>query len=484
MPSFNPVYVSRNFLDHLEDCFPAAFQEGDAAYRRLLQELLFPSWVDRLSGEVVLSRDHLAWIEGQEHLLRQHRYSGKKFLQRFQEDTGLELQVTEAQRARGLARTVRPIWLHGLENRLSEGLRVLPSERGEHLQLVSFLDGRPMSRTAIAELKRVLRKERQQREGPADVQLLNSVSLQAYNQFTTYFEDALESADSIEAEGRRNSNLRTLYVLFQRGLSPTYQAVRNSPRYYTRGVSLSQLSPKVRQALLGGAWHLDMAAAQLAILARRWDLQRWQSILESAMLMNQSSQVEVWVPLLRAVGLDGLEHKRAFKKLVYSAAYGMSQRNLLKEAAQAFGGERAAALFQTPLMCELLAGRKKRGEQIKKEGGIHNLISGEFVALVDREASLDPTRRLKPAQRLAGAVRSLLAYEAQAVELDLMRPVLERMHKDARFRVVLWLHDGCYVTTGHKRHTERKQIERVVREVNERAEKAGIATVLTYEKLI
>ena len=81
VPNFNPVYVSGSFLNHLKYCFPAAFQKENAAYRRLLQELLFPSWVDPLSGDVVLSREQLARIEGKEHLLKQHRYSGGQFLQ-------------------------------------------------------------------------------------------------------------------------------------------------------------------------------------------------------------------------------------------------------------------------------------------------------------------------------------------------------------------------------------------------------------------
>lgn len=498
MPNFNPVYVSSSFLGRLEDRFPAAFQAGNVAYRRLLQELLFPSWVDQTSGDVVLSREQLARIEEKEHLLKQHRYAGGQFLQKFQKDTGLDLQVTEAQRARGLARTVRPKWPPGLESLLSSELQILPSERVEQLQLVDFVDGRPMSKTALAQLRRELRKERQQREGPADVRLLNSVSPQTYHQFMPYFAEALESAASIgavgteaiasdaygiQADSRRHSNLRTLHVLFQRGLAPTYQAVRNSPRYYTHRVSLSQLSPKVRRALLVGAWHLDLAAAQLAILARLWNLPGWQRILELAVHGHQSSQIEVWAPLLRAVGLGGLEHKRAFKTLVYSAAYGMSQRNLLKKAAKAFGEERAAALFQTSLMRELLAGRMNRMARLKKEGGIVDPGSGTFITLKRREESSDPTSQSKPAQRLSEAVRSLMAYEAQAVELDLMRPVLDRMRKDARFRVVLWLHDGCYITTGHDEVTEQKQIERVVREVNARAAKAGIATVLTYGKL-
>ncbi|GGL85099.1 hypothetical protein GCM10010840_23770 [Deinococcus aerolatus] len=320
-----------------------------------------------------------------------------------------------------------------------------------------------MAKTALVELRRELRKERQQREGPADVRLLNSVSPQTYNQFTRYFDEAMESAASIgavgteaiasdaydiQADGRRHSNLRTLYVLFQRGLSPTYQSVQNSPRYYTRGVSLSQLSPKVRQALFGGAWHLDLAAAQLAILAQLWKLPNWQRILESAVHGHQSSRIEVWVPLLRAVGLEGLEHKRAFKTLVYSAAYGMSRRNLLKKAAEAFGEERAAALFKTSLMRELLVGRTKRMTRLMDEGGIKDPISGTFITLESREKISKPTDPLKSARHLNATVRSLMAYEAQAVELDLMQPVLDRMRKDARFRVVLWLHDGCYITTG------------------------------------
>ena len=145
--------------------------------------------------------------------------------------------------------------------------------------------------------------------------------------------------------------------------------------------------------------------------------------------------------------------------------------------------ERAAALFQTSLMRELLAGRKRRGDQIKADGGVQDPISGEFVTLADREKILDPTEQWTAVKRSASALRSLLAHEAQGVELYLMQPVLDRMRKDSRFKVVLWLHDGCYVTTGHEDELERKQIKRVIREVNARAAQAGIATILTSENI-
>lgn len=473
MPKLDNVNVSRRFLEYIEDWYPAAFENGNAAYRRFLQELLFSGWVERTSGQMVLSRERLAQIEGQEHLLRQHRYYGQKFLQKFQDDTGLELQIKEAQWWKGEARTVSAKWPARLESLLSSELRVLPSERVGHLQLVDFETLRPMSKTALAELGRERRKARQRQEGPADVQLLNSVSSQAYSKFTAYFADAQESADSIVADGRRHSNLRTLYVLDQWGLAPTYQAVLNSPRYYILGVSMAQLSPKVRQALLRGAWSLDLAAAQLAILARLWELSEWQGLLESAV---HDAQIDVWEPLLRSVNLQWPGDKRIFKTLVYAAAFGMSRRNLLTKAA-ALGEERAAALFQTSLMRELLAGRAERRARLEREGGIVDPVNDRFVTLAEREQNLSPAKRRR------SLASSLMAYEAQAHELNLMRPVLERVRADARLQVVLWLHDGCYVTSRHGSAFERQQIERVVREVEDRAARLGIATRLTNKRL-
>ncbi|MGM9322243.1 hypothetical protein [Deinococcus aquaticus] len=474
MPKLHSMLVSENLRSYFYDRYPLLFEhEHSRRYLRLMLELMFPSWTDPSNKWVVLTRERLAQIEEREADLRGGRYSGKELLQSAQE-MGLQLEIQEASHLQGRARTVRVHWAPGLMDLLRREMLLLPGERTKEPQLefVDFITGKRAPKSAPATIRRAVRREREQVSGAAELQMLNRVSPQTHQKFEGNMGEAQEVANSIDREGRRLSNLTTLFALNQRGLAPTYTTSLHSPRYYAEGISMAQLSENVRKTLLGGAWSLDLVAAQLAILARQWELRGWQRVLQDAPAGG------VWTQVLRDVKLGGLEHKAAFKTLLYSAAYGMSKANLQARAAEAFGPGQADVLFGTELMRELLAGRRERQAQLQRDGGLLNQNGDMLVSLQERAASL------KAAKRTASPISSLLAHEAQAIELDLMRPVLDRMRTDGRFRIVLWLHDGCYVTTGYPEALEQKLIEQVVREVNGRAAQAEVATTLTSMKLL
>lgn len=475
VPDTERIYVSALFRGHLVDRYPGAFDDPSLA--RLLQELLFPRWRDKDTGSVVLSQGRLGALEGREDLLRQHRYSGEAFLNRFQDQAGLGLEVQEARWWEGRARTAVPQWEEGLEGLLSAETRILPHERDGDLKLVDFLTGKPASPRSLERQRTLRRKERKAIVDTDDVRLLNQTPSNMFARFTHFFDQAQEVADSIEADSRRHSNLRTLFALAQIGLDPTYKSAERTPRIYTQGISTSQLSANVRATLLGESWHLDLTAAQLAILAKLWGLSNWNQLLDATLQRGQvATQVDVWGPLLAAVGLENPQHKKAFKRLVYATAYGMSTRNLQAQAEEDFK-EKATALFRTTLMEELMDGRAERQRQLQREGALVDVF-GKTVTLDERVVSL---RERSAAKGSDAAVRSLMAHEAQAYELYLMQPVFDLLRASKRFQVALWLHDGCYVTT--TRHPEAVQIRKLAGRVNARAAQAGMATFLSYEQV-
>lgn len=451
------TFTSRTFRELLMDSVPEAFV--DETLGRLMHELLFPRWRDRWSGRAVLSHELLAELEGQITALRGKRYNGRALLDRFQTRTGLHLEITEADWLRGQARTAQLTLPPGLEAALSAELRILHRERRD-AQWVNFLTGQPAAKQQFAEQRTARRKARLQLNEAPNVQLLNATPLKAYARFAPFFDQALEVADSHTREGRRHANLRTLHVLSQLGLAPTYRTATRSPRIYPVGYSMAQLSANVRATLLATSYQCDLVGAQLAIIARLWTLPTWTSRLQAA----QQSGTALWPALLRELALPG-DAKADLKMLVYATAYGMSQINLRRVAAERLGAEVTATLFRQPLMQELLAGRRERRNRLQHEGGITDAL-GQKVTVEDRRQQ----------QGQGGVGGSLLAHEAQSFELVLLEPVFDIARRSEGFRIPLWLHDGCYVTP---REDRAAQILRGLRDqVNRKAERLGIETQL------
>lgn len=466
----NRVPVSREFREWLLDVYPRAFEETSEA--RLLQELLFPRWRDDLTGAPVLSQWRLATLEGRERDLKHHRYSGLAFLRAFEQHLGATLRITEADWLEGRSRTVRLCLPIALEQVLAIELRLPPP-----VKPVDFLTGRPMLEKEVEKLRAARRTRRRTYRPPPELRapsapwalFLNKTPPHVFRRFERNIEQAVAVAESFDDPERRQANLLTLHVLRYFGLDPAYQVVERTPRIYTSGWSTAQLSANVRAVLLSGALHFDLRSAQLAIVAVLWGLPTIQGVLEDALRQG----VPAWPRLLKLVGLPDNDDKvkDSFKTLVYATAYGMGQENLRQLAAERFG-EKAKALFASALMRELLRGRQARLRRLQAEGGIVDAFE-EAHSLEERRSQMSKPDR---------AALSLLAHEAQSFELRLMQPALELARRTSEFRVVLWLHDGLYAAVTQPER-EGRYVERVVREVNERAERLGFATRLDFKKL-
>ena len=92
------------------------------------------------------------------------------------------------------------------------------------------------------------------------------------------------------------------------------------------------------------------------------------------------------------------------------------------------------------------------------------------------------TDRLPDSRDRHHAENSLLAHEAQSYERMLMQPVLDLAMKNNEFRIVLWLHDGVYVSVT-QRGREGRYMRQLVAEVDAQAQKLGFATRLEAKKL-
>ena len=80
------------------------------------------------------------------------------------------------------------------------------------------------------------------------------------------------------------------------------------------------------------------------------------------------------------------------------------------------------------------------------------------------------------------SLRSILAQEAQAMELWLLLPIVEMARSTDEFSIVLWQHDG-FSAAFRDRSRARRWVGRFQEAVARRAGEQGIATELEAEEL-
>ena len=458
------VAVSREFRERIAEEYPQAFTEE--RFGRLFQELLFPQWRDDVTGDPVLDRKRLAMLEGREAALAGNRYNGLAFLTAFSEELDLPLEMEEADWLQGRARTVRAVLPVRLEMALIIELLMFPTDG-----MVDFVSGRrvsPSRRERMRAQRRRARREFTPKEGVNAhwVKFLNATPPNVFKQAEKYFDQALAVAETLYPPSRVLANLKAIQTLRDAGLDPAYKEVERTTRIYTWGPSTAQLSSRVRAVLFAGSLHFDLAAAQLAIISKLWQLPRIAETLNVGVPVGGS----IWTPLLALAGIVP-ERKEDFKELVYAAAYGMGMSRLQRKAAEWLQKDEVEALFQSVLMTELLQGRQERLTRIRAEGGIRDAF-GQRITLDDRKRRGHTTPH-----------NSLLAHEAQAYEFLLMRPALEFAERNEEFRMLLWLHDGMYV---HVTQPERAEdySQRVTLAVDEQAKRLGFSTRLVLERLL
>lgn len=462
-----PLQISEWVRENLVIKYPGAFAEPSHA--RLFQELLFPMQRDEWNGDPVMSQARLAQLEGRVANYKNHRYSGKQYLEGFEEQAGIKLRIQDANWLVGRARTVGYDLPQTFERMMKdEWLRL------EHTTMVDFVTGReipPEHNLQAQAARRKAQRQYQPEPGPNQepIIFLNQMRPQSFEKFDFYLQNtAVDIADSIRSTGRRASNMRLLLVLSQRGIQPFYQDVLRSPRIYTTGPSMSQLSSNVRDELMTTALHFDLVAAQLAIIAKLWRLPTIEALLHDHLTIGS-----IWPTVLQLVGLDEGD-KDGFKRVVYATAYGMTRPGLYGMARRwlDLDGPQVQRLMNTPFMRELLRGRDGRLAQLRREGGIVDAF----------KTGVRMTDRLPDSRDRHHAENSLLAHEAQSYERMLMQPVLDLAIKNREFRIVLWLHDGVYASVSH-RGREGRYLRQLVAEVDARAQKLGFATRLEAKKL-
>ena len=271
-----------------------------------------------------------------------------------------------------------------------------------------------------------------------------------------------QHARRIEDRDVRHAHIDTLRRLRLQPL-PGYKTTERTQRLSPHGTSFAGAPKWIRRAVFADCVEIDMASAQLALVAALWDVPSVRAFLESG--------DSIWDELSRwlAGGFsraqfdhdrDGPRLKGILKKQIYSICFGRSVDNIvqwgspyvrgLKEKARrdatvtAVRGmfyHRPSAvgrrLIGHPLLANLLGARERRSSDIERDGGLADVFGRQYVLGEQRGGKRVETR-------------NALAAEAQAAEHFVMLRVA-RMFMDAakaagddtpQAQILLWQSDG------------------------------------------
>lgn len=461
----------------------------DPAYWRFMRYLIFGE-KDTLTGFPVIDMFHVAKAEGKVALFRTtHCYVAIEFLIRFQRDVMSKETFSwsdwshKDKRAR-IAFVIFP----------PEIVTLIEKERFDMTSLkdkVYFDTGNAMrSSLQKLELERIRQESLTYYEFaiPEAKPLLTYMNNLPTNSFSkiisSNFKAAFEKACQIEDHIKMVSQVDILGTI-REDLKPFYKPSERqcTDRIFPCNQSIPMLRRDIRKVLTKGWYEFDLANSQLAIVAKLWNV----PLVKDFLTTNKS----IWTTLFNHYELD-LEDlkinnvdkynalKSIFKTSLYSLVFGMSKPALISEIDNDLKpynfSKPGIHFFKHSLMNALYIARETQIEKINREG------EGKTIFGVTRKVYGDKKSNGKPSKERLSFITSILAHQAQSVELYLLLPVVELASTTKDFHITLWQHDGFSI---HFNSTSRidRWIPRILQVVQQKIDEQGILTHLEWELL-
>lgn len=440
------------------------------AYWRLLEYVLFGTWVDEATGQLVLSAKQAAYLTGNERKWLSNHFALQPLLYDFSRDVfpldteGIIFNhYFEANQAGRIVADV-PEWLLSAakaERRRTGGQRV------------EFATGELWTSRKSVKVLGSLRKEAASlaaSAGCAETQrllsYLNDLAPNTFAKILKRLPQAHLAANTVRTDSERQHNL--LQAIGQ-VCQPLYKPVENSTRVYTLNESFPRLKREVRDVLAADWLKADLASAQLAIAAHIWKV----PIVEELLKTEKSiwGELQDWMKLARSA-----QSKKDLKELMYSLLFGMSRKNLSAKARQMFPGRKEPwkRLCQHPVIKEILVARQRQFDTLRSVGFATDAFGRKLQLLAEGRSSSGYQK---------DNASSILAQVAQSWELLLMLPILDlaEAHRGTSgFTITMWLHDGVCINVHDARRIEAWKA-RISLAVAKQADELGIPTRLVWE---
>lgn len=456
-------FLPSSFREFVLDHYPVL--RSNVAYRRLMGRLMCSPRRDSKSNGVLLDYRAVAVDMGLSHKTVEGGHAKTEaFLIEFNKDVFCSNTPFWSKKdfRNNLCRVAQHTFPTDLSSALYEALR-------NPLQInsdVDFVTGRTFNRSnrSIARQKQGERP-RQTEELVVQSTMLDYLNSLPSNSFAIRNDDAgnaFDYAATKASEQSRNYHLRVLRMLCVNP-QPRYglSQKNNTVRLFGRGVSLQTLSTDLRRLLYPRWIDIDLKQAQLAIVAKLWNIHRIGDFLRSG--------GSIWDELLGAIGVRSAdrgyqEAKSLCKEALYATIFGASKTTIRSDYVRPLrqlGLEFAGRILDHWVFQEVQRAHKNQSKAARDSGHVRTCFD-----------------QLIPVSTAADA-RSALAQQAQALELRLIYPIYQLARNTSEFSIMLHQHDGVSLKFSRREASWLKRIQKAVRD---EAESLGIPTWLEVKQ--
>jgi hypothetical protein len=239
-------------------------------------------------------------------------------------------------------------------------------------------------------------------------------------------------------------------------------------RLFPANLGLLTMSGNTRRFLCSQYYDCDLKASHLSIVAVLLDIKPLLKIIEAP-------ESDVWRELFLQMGLDPSTVTKNLKKLIkgeglYAVTFGRS----LRQAESALnrdllGPKDLGTRFVTTEICQSIH---------KATRSFARKVSGLTTYTTRCETAINLAQRQRSGWE-QGAALSILAQEAQEIEMEIIAPLILEDGRDSNYQVVLFQHDGACVSL-LREHQET--IRKLERKIARSAATWGIPTKLEIER--
>ena len=385
-----------------------------------------------------------------------------------------EISLTGYSRMRGRSREV----IYSLAEPYRDLIREENVRRfyGRDHQLCMLVSGWPCDRYSTAMDRRALEIRLDRRLQSRDwgcsrtLEFARHFNQKPSNGFTNMVRSNLELvAESIYGQPtERHEHLFNFAVGVIDCPKPLYQpsSKGRTSRVFPACSCLLTVPREMRKDFCAGCYDCDIVNSQLCIAGHRWDIPELLDFCKTGESIWQVMETDL------GISIAG-ERKRVLKhEGLYPLMYGRTVARALSRLIESgqFTPEEAESFLQHDLITALIDARDRVIARAVQEG-TYTTFYGACLPVIKEV----PPGRKRPKWN----IHSILAHDAQDVEMELMASLLP--FDDPQFaRLVLFQHDGMTVRFADRARVEKSQ-QRMLRIFEEHARAMGIPARLTWD---
>lgn len=448
--------ISQELTETLLEQYPALIK--NEFYRRLILKLIFSKNKDNYTK---LDTFTLASCERAFKELKGHFYNGGDFISKFQEEVGLKLSIKEYNYKEGMARSAKPLFPLEVQYVIQKELGQFSI--GNSTNMINFITLKKSNKNTPSEIRKELEEEVKLFYDNASIEalpLLEYLNSLPSNIFTSKAKENLDHVSRVLAvleSNETNPKLKPtkdaalreienkIILSIYENPKPYYKpsSAGRTVRIFPHGENILLLCRKLRKAFCKGWYEYDLVSSQLAIVAKLWNITEVQDFLQSGN--------HIWTSLFTHLGIK-YDYNKVFnpnwfdalkgllKESLYSLIYGMKKSCLLARLTKGFKklkiNKKGADVLTHPIMAALYNAREAKITKVLENGKL--VLDWHDGRELKVEGNTDKEKHK--------CVKSLLAQEAQLMEMVLLTPVFEVAKANSKYMsITLFQHDGFTV---------------------------------------